>query len=113
MKFSFNLRNGVAILYNKVWHAPKGKLSERLKRRCEELTQKQRLTVVTVMLSLFIVIAFGLFGRACYRMGAGEAEKKIEIRHIQQLDVTKKSPEVMPSMSSDYSPNPDDDEVAR
>lgn len=105
MKFSFNLRNGVAHLCNKVWHAPKEKFSERLKRRCGELTPKQRLTVVTVMLSLFIVTAFGLFGRACYRMGAGYAEKRIEIRHIRQLDVTKKSPEV--------SSKPYGDEVAR
>lgn len=94
MKFTFNLRNGVSALYNKVWHAPKGKLSTRLRAKCDELTPKQRLTVVTVMLSLFIVTAFGLFGRACYRMGAGHAERKIEIQHIQQLDVTKKSPEV-------------------
>lgn len=105
MKFSFNLRNGVAHIYNKVWHAPKGKFSERLKRRCEELTRKQRLTVVTVMLSLFIVTAFGLFGRACYRMGAGHAERKIEIQHIQQPDLAKESPEV--------SPKSYDDEVAR
>ena len=101
MKFSFNLRNGVAHIYNKVWHAPKEKFTERLKRRCGELTPKQRLTVVTVMLSLFIVSAFGLFGRACYRMGAGNAEKRIEIQHIQQLDVTEKSPEVSPKSYTD------------
>lgn len=105
MKFSFNLRNGVVHLYNKVWRAPKGKLSIRLRAKCDELTPKQRLTVVTVMLSLFIVIAFGLFGCACYRMGAGHAERKIEIQHIQQLDVTNNSPEV--------SPKPYGDEVAR
>lgn len=101
MKITSNLRNGVAHLYNKMWHAPKGKLSSRLRAKCDELNQKQRLTVVTVMLSLFIVTAFGLFGRACYRMGAGHAEKIIEIRHIQQLDVTKKSPEVSPKSYAD------------
>lgn len=100
MKFSFNLRKSAAGLYDRLWHVPKGKLSSRLKDRCEKLTPKQRMTTVTVMLTLFIVTAFVLLGRACYRMGAGQAGKNIEVQHIQQLDVAEKQTEVKPATYS-------------
>lgn len=97
MKFSFNLRKSAAGLYDRMWHVPKGKLSSRLKDRCEKLTPKQRMTAVTVMLTLFIATAFGLFGHACYRMGAGHAGKTIEVQHIQQLDAAGNQSEVSPA----------------
>ncbi|WP_167761643.1 TraL conjugative transposon family protein [Barnesiella sp. WM24] len=75
-------------LYNKVWHGPKGKIRERLKKVCDDMPHKQRLTVVIVLLTAFILIAFFVFGHACYKMGAGHARQAIEIEHIQQLELS-------------------------
>ena len=81
------IKNIVSPLYNKVWHSPKGKIRERIKKACDDLPRNQRLMVVTVLLSAFILTAFFVFGNACYRMGAGHARKSIEIEHIRQLDL--------------------------
>ena len=81
------IKNIVTPLYNKVWHSPKGKIRERIKKACDDLPRNQRLMVVTVLLSAFILTAFFVFGNACYRMGAGHARKSIEIEHIRQLDL--------------------------
>lgn len=81
------IRKLVSPLYNKVWHSPKGKIRERIKKACDDLPRNQRLMVVTVLLSAFILTAFFVFGNACYRMGAGHARKSIEIEHIRQLDL--------------------------
>ena len=88
------LYNFVSPLYNKVWHGPKGKIKERLKKVCDDMPHKQRLTVVTVLLSAFILIAFFVFGHACYKMGAGHTRQTIEVEHIQQLE--------LPTKISDY-----------
>lgn len=79
------IRNIVSPLYNKVWHSPKGKLRERIQKACDDLPRNQRLMVVTVLLSAFILTAFFVFGNACYRMGAGHARKSIEIEHIKSM----------------------------
>lgn len=81
------IKNIVTPLYNKVWHSPKGKIRERIKKACDDLPRNQRLMVVTVLLSAFILTAFFVFGNACYRMGTGHARKSIEIEHIRQLDL--------------------------
>ena len=81
------IKNIVTPLYNKVWHSPKGKIRERIKKACDDLPRNQRLMVVTVLLSAFILTDFFVFGNACYRMGAGHARKSIEIEHIRQLDL--------------------------
>lgn len=77
-------------IYNKVWHAPKGKFSSFLRGKCDELPHKQRLMVVGIMLTLFVLIAFIVFGHACYNIGLGHA-RQIEIEHIRQLDLPTKS----------------------
>ena len=94
MSLNQKFQNLVSPLYNKVWHGPKGKIRERLKKVCDDMPHKQRLTVVTVLLTAFILIAFFVFGHACYKMGTGHARQAIEIEHIQQLE--------LPTNISDY-----------
>ena len=85
MSIKHKIRNLVAPLYNKVWHGPKGKIRERLKKACDDLPKNQRLMVVTILLSVFVLTAFFVFGHACYRMGEGHARQSIKTEHIQQL----------------------------
>ncbi len=87
MSIKNKISNLVAPLYNKVWHGPKGKIKERLKKACDDLPKNQRLMVVTVLLSVFVLTAFFVFGHACYRMGAGHARQAIEVEHIRQLEL--------------------------
>ena len=82
-----NLRAARDTVYNKVWHTPKGKLSAKVRGVCDGLPHKQRLMVVSVMLCAFVLIAFFVFGHACYRIGLGQALRRIEVRHIQPLDL--------------------------
>ncbi len=79
------LYNLVSPLYNKVWHSPKGKIRERIRKACDDLPRNQRLMVVSVLLSAFVLVAFFVFGNACYKMGAGYARKSIEIEHIKSM----------------------------
>lgn len=90
MSIKQKIQNLVSPLYNKVWHGVKGKIRERLKKVCDDMPHKQRLTVVTVLLTAFILIAFFVFGHACYKMGAGHARQAIEVEHIQQLELPTK-----------------------
>lgn len=87
------IRNLVSPLYNynKVWHIPKGRLAAKIKKACDDLPRNQRLMVVTILLSAFILAAFFVFGNACYKMGAGHARQSIEIEHIRQLDLPTKT----------------------
>ncbi|MDE5687235.1 MAG: TraL conjugative transposon family protein [Paramuribaculum sp.] len=78
-------------IYNKVWLSPKTRLSCFVKRKCDELPHKQRLTVVTVMLTAFIFIAFFVFGHACYKMGLGH-RSELQVEHVHHLDVSKSNP---------------------
>ena len=95
MSIKHKIRNLVAPLYNKVWHSPKGKIRERLKKACDDLPKNQRLMVVTVLLSVFVLTAFFVFGHACYRMGAGHARQAIEVEHIKQLELpSENNPDV-------------------
>ena len=84
MSIKQKISNLVSPLYNKVWHGPKGKIRERVKKACD-------LAVVTVLLSAFVLIAFFVFGHACYKMGAGHARQTIEVEHIQQLELPTKT----------------------
>ena len=85
------IRNIVSPLYNKVWHTPKGRLAAKIRKACDDLHRNQRLMVVTILLSAFILAAFFVFGNACYKMGAGHARQSIEIEHIRQLDLPTKT----------------------
>ena len=106
MSVKQKIRNLVSPLYNKVWHGPKGRLSAKVRKVCDDMPHKQRLTVITVLLSAFILVAFFVFGYACYKMGAGHARQTIEIEHIRQLDLPTQS-------TSDVSPKTVEDEAAR
>ena len=95
MSIKQKINNLVSPLYNKVWHAPKGKIREMLKKACDDLPKNQRLMVVTILLSMFVVTAFFVFGHACYRMGAGHARRAIEVEHIRQLELpSENNPDV-------------------
>lgn len=78
-------------IYDKVWHSPKMRLTGTIRRKCDSMSQKQRLTVVTIMLSAFILIAFIVFGHACYKLGLGH-RSELKVEHIRQLDVSKSNP---------------------
>lgn len=106
MSVKQKIQNLVSPLYNKVWHGPKGRLSAKVRKVCDNMPHKQRLTVITVLLSAFILVAFFVFGNACYKMGAGHARQTIEIEHIRQLDLPTQS-------ASDVSPKTVEDEAAR
>lgn len=85
-KPKFTIRESA--LYNKVWRSPVGRLKSAIKRKCENLPPGQRLTVVTVLLSAFVLTAFFVFGHACYKIGLGQARKAIEIEHIAPLEIS-------------------------
>lgn len=102
MSIKQKIHNLVSPLYNKVWHGPKGRLSAKVRKVCDDMPHKQRLTVVTVLLSAFILVAFFVFGNACYKMGAGHARQAIEIEHIRQLELpTQGTPDVSPKTVED------------
>lgn len=86
MKITQKLKSGVSTFIYKVWHSPKGKLSAKLKAACDDIPEKKRLKIVTAMLAVFILVAFLVFGNACYKMGARQ-QHQIEVQHIQQLDL--------------------------
>ena len=79
-------------IYNNVWRNPKGRLATRLKGACESMPQKQRITVVSIMLTVFVLTAFFVFGHACYKIGLGKAHKTVGIEHIMPIDIITKSP---------------------
>lgn len=87
MKLKQKFQNLVSPLYNKVWHGPKGRLSAKIKKVCDDLPPQQRLTVVTVLLAAFVLTAFFVFGNACYKMGARQAQQTIEVEHIRPIDL--------------------------
>lgn len=87
MSIKQKISNLVSPFYNKVWHGPKGKIKDRVKKACDDLPRNQRLMVVTVLLSAFILTAFFVFGHACYKMGAGHARQAVEIEHIRHLEL--------------------------
>lgn len=75
-------------LYNKVWEAPKKQFVLYLRRRCDRIPENRRLAVVTVIMTLFVMTAFFLFGNACYRIGRGQAAAgRIEVSHIEGLEL--------------------------
>ena len=75
-------------IYNKVWGKPKSALGAYLRRKCDGIPANRRLTIITVLLSLFIITAFFVFGDACYRIGRGQAlMERIEPEHIEGLEL--------------------------
>ena len=77
-----------------------GKLKERLRKECDAMPRRKRLTVVSVMLCVFVLTAFFVFGHACYRIGLGQARHAVEVEHIRSLDLPKN--DVKPLTTSAY-----------
>lgn len=87
-------------VYNKVWHTPKGKLSAKVRKVCDGIPRNQRLMVVGVMLCAFVLIAFLVFGNACYKIGLGHSRRIVEVEHIRQIDLP--SSDVQPLTPTAY-----------
>lgn len=97
MSIKQKINNLVSPLYNKVWHGPKGKIKERVKKACDDMPRNRRLMVVTVLLAAFVLTAFFVFGHACYKIGAGHARQTIEVEHIRQLELPTENTSDVPS----------------
>lgn len=67
--------------------ATKSKISGKIKQVCDDIPHRQRLMVVTGLLSAFVLIAFFVFGHACYRMGAKRAVFEYEVEHLHELEM--------------------------
>ena len=80
-------KSPLARLIDWVWREPKGKAGAKLKQVCDDMPHKQRLMVVTVLLSAFVLIAFFVFGHTCYKIGAKRAVFQYEVEHIRGLNV--------------------------
>jgi hypothetical protein len=74
-----------------VWRNPKANISEGIKKTCDDMLPKQRLLVVTVLLSVFVLVAFFVFGHACYKIGARQAHNEIEIEHLENIELPSSS----------------------
>ena len=80
-------KSPLARLIDWVWREPKGRVCAKLKQVCDDMPHKQRLMVVTVLLSAFVLIAFFVFGHACYKIGAKNAVFQYEVAHIRGIDI--------------------------
>ena len=75
-------------IYNKVYCKPKNLIGSYLRSKCDRIPENRRLTVVTAMLSLFVLTAFFVFGNACYRIGRGQAAtERIKVKHIEGVEL--------------------------
>ena len=84
-------KSHLARLIDWVWREPKGKVGTKLKQVCDDMPHRQRLMVVTVLLSAFVLIAFFVFGHACYKIGAKRAVFEYEVEHLYNLDLPEHS----------------------
>ena len=84
-------KSPLARLIDWAWREPKGRVGAKLKQVCDDMPHKQRLMVVTVLLSAFVLIAFFVFGHACYKIGAKRALFEYEVEHLYNLDLPEHS----------------------
>lgn len=70
-----------------VWRNPKANISEGIRKTCDDMPPKHRLMVVTILLSAFVLVAFFVFGHACYKIGAREAHNEIEVEHLKNIEL--------------------------
>ena len=94
------IKSIISAIYNNMWRNPKGRLTTRLKGACESIPPKQRLTVVSLMLTVFVLTAFFVFGHACYKIGLGHSGRLVNVEHIQPLEIHK--PDVKPITTVAY-----------
>ena len=103
MNLFSKLRAARATVANAVWRNPKDRLSAKLRKACDGLPHNQRLTVITVLLVLFVLAAFFVFGNACYKIGLGHARHAIEVEHIGTLELPgKTAPDIKPLTPATY-----------
>ena len=69
--------------FETLWQIPKA----RIRKACDDLPHKKRVTIVSAMMTFFVLIAFCVFGHACYKIGARQAVKTIEVQHIRNLSL--------------------------
>lgn len=81
----------LARLVDWVWRNPKANISEGIKKTCDDMPPKQRLMVVTILLSAFVLVAFFVFGHACYKIGARQANNEIEVEHLKNIELPSSS----------------------
>ncbi len=84
-------KSPLARLIDWAWREPKGRVGAKMKQVCDDMPHKQRLMVVTVLLSAFVLIAFFVFGHACYKIGAKRAVFEYEVEHLYNLDLPEHS----------------------
>lgn len=87
-------------IYNNVWRNPKGRLSDTLRQKCDEMSHRQRIRFVAILSGLFLLAAFFAFGHACYHMGQGHATNKVEIEHIESLELPPADDMKLPELPS-------------
>ena len=76
-------------MYSNLWRNPKGRLTSRLKCACDAIPPRRRLTAVLLMLTVFVLTAFFVFGHACYKIGLGKSRQAVEIEHIRSIGIPK------------------------
>ena len=62
-------------------------LKARIRKACDDLPHKKRVTIVSAMMTFFVLVTFCVFGHACYKIGACQAVKTIEVQHIRNLSL--------------------------
>ncbi|MCM1141123.1 MAG: TraL conjugative transposon family protein [Muribaculum sp.] len=93
-----NIKFPFVRLIDWVWRNPKANVSAGIKKACDDMPPRQRLMVVTVLLSVFVLLAFFAFGHACYKIGAKQVLNQIEVEHIYNMELPKSGiPEKMDS----------------
>lgn len=96
------IKNPFATFANKVWRNPRGRLTAKIKAACDDLPRNQRLIVVAVLLSAFVLTAFFVFGHACYRLGLGHSRQSLEVEHIRSLELPSVENDVQPVIPAAY-----------
>ena len=84
-----NNKSPFARLIDWIWRNPKANVSAGIKKACDDMPPRQRLMVVTVLLSAFVLLAFVASGHACYKIGARQALNQIEVEHIYNMELPK------------------------
>ncbi len=87
-------------MYSNLWRNPKGRLTSRLKGACDAIPPRRRLTALLLMLTVFVLTAFFVFGHACYKIGLSHSGRLVEVEHIQPLEINK--PDVKPITPAAY-----------
>ena len=94
------IKSTLRAIYDNLWRNPKGRLTSRLKGACDAIPPRRRLTAVLLMLTVFVLTAFFVFGHACYKIGLGHSGRLVEVEHIQPPEIN--NPDVKPITPAAY-----------